>query len=402
MSGRDADARAAIAEFSARARGLDVSQSCEPELKAVLKDLRTAQRCLEGLIIRAAARANVLAATGRSAPASEMMRADGVVGAGQARREAARVAAASNMPGLCDAVVAGEISGEHVDVLARHTKDLDDAQREALDSGALIDRAKNLPPETFRRLVKRTVQVVTDEHGLVDTLAKQAASEFRHWFDEEAGVGRFSGSLDPERYEMLVTAVEARASSLAAAGGVAKGRNLSAQALVELLASGTGGRLARIPTVTVLVDHKTLVDGPHAASVRQTEAGHDIALSSLARICCDAVIRRVTLDDNGVPIDVGRKHRTATDAQWAALKAMHSRCAWDGCQAPIGWCQAHHIVEWEHGGQTDLDNLVPLCSSHHHRVHEGGWRIRLESDRRLVISKPNGTHHVTVPRPSRC
>ncbi|MGH1490502.1 MAG: hypothetical protein ACRBK7_14125, partial [Acidimicrobiales bacterium] len=44
----------------------------------------------------------------------------------------------------------------------------------------------------------------------------------------------------------------------------------------------------------------------------------------------------------------------ATDAQWAAIKAIYPSCAWDGCSAPIGWCQAHHIHEWENGGVTDL------------------------------------------------
>lgn len=369
----------------------------------MLSGLRTAQRCIEGLMIRVGDRANALAATGRAAPAAETMRADGVVGARQARREAARVAAAADIPGLCDVVVGGEVSGEHVDVLVRHTRDLDDAQRAALDTGALINRAKHLPPETFSRLVKRTVDAVVDDNGLADTVEKQAASEFRHWFDQHSGMGRFSGALDPERYEMLVSAVEVQASSLAAEGGVSKGRNLAAQALVELVASHGGKRSLRdrVPSVTVLVDQKTLTQGSHPTSVRQTESGHDIALGSIARICCDAVVRRVTLDRRGVPVDVGRKHRTATDAQWAALKAMHSSCAWDGCSAPIGWCQAHHIVEWEHGGRTDLSNLVPLCSTHHHRVHEGGWHIRLEPDRRLVILKPSGKHHATVPTPSR-
>jgi hypothetical protein len=39
-------------------------------------------------------------------------------------------------------------------------------------------------------------------------------------------------------------------------------------------------------------------------------------------------------------------------------------------------CHAHHVAEWvaDHG-TTDLDNLVLLCSRHHHVVHEAGWTI---------------------------
>ena len=137
-------------------------------------------------------------------------------------------------------------------------------------------------------------------------------------------------------------------------------------------------------------------------SVCQTETGHDIPVQTVDRLSCDAVIRRVTLDETGVPVNVGRRYRTATDAQWAALKAVYSSCAWEGCDRPITWCQAHHIREWEHGGRTDLDNLVPLCTQHHHRVHEGQWHIKLLPDRTLEIHRPDGTHHTTTPPPMRC
>ena len=32
---------------------------------------------------------------------------------------------------------------------------------------------------------------------------------------------------------------------------------------------------------------------------------------------------------------------------------------------------------WDAGGLTDLDNLVPLCETHHHLVHEGDWTLQL-------------------------
>jgi hypothetical protein len=32
-------------------------------------------------------------------------------------------------------------------------------------------------------------------------------------------------------------------------------------------------------------------------------------------------------------------------------------------------------VHWADGGLTELDNLVLLCSRHHHFVHEEHWQI---------------------------
>ena len=38
-------------------------------------------------------------------------------------------------------------------------------------------------------------------------------------------------------------------------------------------------------------------------------------------------------------------------------------------------------------------NLIPLCETHHHLVHEGGWTLELHPDRRTVWSTPDGTIH---------
>ncbi|MEM9652554.1 MAG: HNH endonuclease [Actinomycetota bacterium] len=372
----------------------------------LLGEVRAGQRALDALAVRVAARADRLAADGRSASAAETMRSAGAVGARQARREAARAAVAEEMLGLVDAMAAGRISGEQVDSIARHRDRLPQESRAGFDVEGLIDRAADMPPETFDRLVKKQVDAVIGDGGLGDTVTRQAASDFRHWFDRDTGMGRFAGALDPERYEMLTNTVDQRVASLAAGeSGVTKNNHLAARALVELVtglgAAGGPTRSGR-PSVTVVVDHRTIASGRHDRTICQTEQGHNLPVESLSRICCDATLRRVVLDGRGVPLAVGRLHRTATDGQWAAIRALHTTCAWVGCTAPIGWCQAHHILEWERGGRTDLDNLIPLCSQHHHRVHEGKWHIKLLPDRTFCIHRPDGRHHSTVPPPMRC
>lgn len=391
---------ACLLSLTAAVAQVEVSCLTAGEVESVLATVRRAQRCLDGLVVRLGARSEALAVAGRSGSAEETLRGGGVVGAGQARREAARAALVANHPAFEAVAAEGRTSGEHLDSVARHLSKLPEAERSTLPLEEIVAKAEVLPVETFDRFVRRHVERVTADHGLSDTVAKQRAAEFRHWFDDRLGMGRFAGSLDPERYEVLVNAVEQRTVDLAGREGIGLSANLAAAALVELVGrSGAGGRR---PTVTVVVDHDTLAFGGHERSVRQTENGRDVPPETVARLCCDAMLRRVVLDGRGVPVNVGRSHRTATDAQWAALKALHSSCAWDGCSAPVSWCQAHHVLEWEHGGATDLDNLVPLCGSHHHRVHEGRWQIKLLPDRSLQIYRPNGSHHVTVEPPMRC
>ncbi|WP_030428408.1 HNH endonuclease [Allokutzneria albata] len=35
-------------------------------------------------------------------------------------------------------------------------------------------------------------------------------------------------------------------------------------------------------------------------------------------------------------------------------------------------------MHWSNGGPTSLDNMVLLCSHHHHLPHHGDWEIRFE------------------------
>ena len=398
---RPGDVLALLTALPSPVGGLNVSAYDEVELRTLLAAVRHVQRSLDGLVLRIGGRANALAATGASAPAEETARGGGTVSARQARREAARADVAMAMPQVGKAAAAGKVSGEHIDAIARQAGNLSEEQRQQLDQAALVAKASALPLETFERFLRREINRTTEHAALEETTAKQAASELRHWFDRDTGMGKLYASLDPELYERVAGAIDRHASSMANNAGQSKNANLSARALGELVSNRTGTG-ATVPAVTVVVDHATMVGREREASICQTESGHDLAAESVARLCCDAVLRRVVLDRNHVPIEVGRARRTASESQWAAIKAVHTSCAWAGCQAPIGWCQAHHIHEWERGGPTDLCNLVPLCSRHHHRVHEGRWTITMASDRSLRLHRPDGQLHATVPTPMRC
>ncbi|MCP5024915.1 MAG: hypothetical protein GY929_01400, partial [Actinomycetia bacterium] len=55
---------------------------------------------------------------------------------------------------------------------------------------------------------------------------------------------------------------------------------------------------------------------------------------------------------------------------------------------------------WTEDGQTNLEDLLPLSNNWHHRVHEGGWTIKMAADRQLELYRPDGTHDRTVPPPT--
>ncbi|MFL6178267.1 MAG: DUF222 domain-containing protein [Actinomycetes bacterium] len=97
------------------------------------------------------------------------------------------------------------------------------------------------------------------------------------------------------------------------------------------------------------------------------------------RMACDASVRRLLLDANGVPLDLGRESRVFSSVQRKALAARDGGCRFPSCGRPAVHTDGHHVIPWAQGGATDLANGVLLCRFHHRQVHEGGWRISADS-----------------------
>ncbi len=92
------------------------------------------------------------------------------------------------------------------------------------------------------------------------------------------------------------------------------------------------------------------------------------------RLACDAGAVKITTDERGTPLDVGRKTRRVSPAMRRALMLRDSGCAFPGC-SNHRFVDAHHIVHWADGGKTKLENLVLLCRAHHRLLHEVGFYI---------------------------
>ena len=108
--------------------------------------------------------------------------------------------------------------------------------------------------------------------------------------------------------------------------------------------------------------------------VRNVERGTmtiniELPIESVKRLCCDGHAVILGEDENGEPLNIGRKTRTVPTAIKRALMARDKSCAFPGCHH-TRFVDAHHIQHWSAGGETSLDNLMLLCSQHHKLVHE--------------------------------
>ena len=85
-------------------------------------------------------------------------------------------------------------------------------------------------------------------------------------------------------------------------------------------------------------------------------------------------------DENGNPFALMRKRRLVSPKQAKALLAQwNHRCAMPGC-THTKFIQFHHIKDWQNGGETNVDNLIPLCSGCHALVTEGLVKIYVDKD----------------------
>ena len=147
----------------------------------------------------------------------------------------------------------------------------------------------------------------------------------------------------------------------------------------------------------IVIDLETITNGLHHHSIINNGHNIDLPIETYRRMACTANIIPVVLDSNGVTIDLGRTVRLATTHQRRALLAMYDTCAIPGCTISSRHCQPHHIHWWTNLGPTNLGNLIPICSKHHHNVHEDGWHLHLAPNRALTITYPNGTTQTTGP-----
>ena len=120
----------------------------------------------------------------------------------------------------------------------------------------------------------------------------------------------------------------------------------------------------------------------------ELEEGREIAVETARRLGCGGSLVGLVEDQDGEPLNVGRKTRAISPAIQRALRSRDGGCRFPGCDR-TRFTHAHHIRHWADGGETSLSNLVTLCYHHHHLVHEGGYGV-WKVDGEIEFTSPDG------------
>jgi hypothetical protein len=289
----------------------------------------------------------------------------------------------ARLPATATAFAAGAASLRHVEVVARvlgsDAAGRLDPQRWA---GAEQQLAAWIPECTPTELQARGEQLLEalDADGPEPDERPEPSVNELHLQRHRTGGGRLVGRFDDAAmFDAIATVVDAQA-----APRTAEDDRTPAQRQAEALADTCGWVLAhadtpalsscggRRPQLNVLVG---LADLQRRARAACLDFGGTLSPAALRMLACDAAVVPIVLAGAGQPLDVGRATRTIPDGLRRAVTARDGGCA--RCGRPPSWCEVHHLIPWEHGGETKLNNLVMVCRVCHRLVHHAGWEVRL-------------------------
>jgi hypothetical protein len=357
--------------------------------------------------VRINRRSNELAAQGAADSGAHVLLDEGRLTGREAQATGGRDRVCSEMPQFDDALAAGACTAGHLDALAKLTTDLTDEERSDLSLVVddLVTNAGEQPVALFEKTTKAEIDKIRETHrpgSDADELDRQrGASKIKRWTDRDTGMKQTLISLDPLRDASLHAVIDAHLSTLRQdpANKARSFDELRVEAVMTAVAAGQP--VQRIPDVVMHVDHRSACHGRHADTLCETVDGQPIPVSTAQRLCCEAIITAVIVNPDGTVDHLCAEQRTANRAQRRQLAAMYSTCAHPHCQVAFSNCRIHHIMWWTRGGKTVLANLLPLCETHHHQVHEGGWNLTIDKHRVVSWWKPDTTLWQTIDGPNR-
>ncbi len=322
-------------------------------------------RCEAGLAAVRAETLAELARRGGEAQAAEAARERLRQSRAAARREVKLAGRLDGLPGTSRALAGGDITPRHAKIIAEAAEAAD------VDEEALLEAAAGEPADTFANTARRHVAERSAGEDPAERRRRQRARRELSIRRQADGMYKLFGLLDPLAGARVETALDAAARKLR------RGEHPDARATapqryadaLEQVAAGGGG--AQATTLVVIADYDALAGRVGTARLPD---GTPLTAEELVKLCVKANAVPAVFDSAGRPLWLGRASRDANAAQRLALAARDGACVGRGARHDI--CEPRHEQHWEHGGETDIDNLCLLCGPcHHHEIHHLGGDI---------------------------
>jgi hypothetical protein len=136
---------------------------------------------------------------------------------------------------------------------------------------------------------------------------------------------------------------------------------------------------------------------PHTGAFIQ--GAGPISAEVARRLACDGNITLSLEAPDGSCLDQKPLRREPTTAQRIEIARRDCGCRFPGCECS-SVTDVHHIVHARKNGPTVLSNLITLCTGHHSRVHELGWKMHGDGNALVTFVSPHGQECVSAPSPT--
>ncbi len=356
--------------------GVDVAGLSEEGLRGRLKEIGRAESRLGAM------KSQVLAELSRrhnAVTAERVAREELQSSKREARNEVETADRLTQLAETSQALGDGAIPVGHARLIARA------ASEGPIDESVVVEAAKREDFDQFSKTMRSHQQEMSDDDGMGILEKQRSRRTARAFLSRETGMFVLSGEFDPTTGAHIDTVLAAKVKELWNAEDPKARRTPQqrmADALAELILEPEKGKAKGIALMVVAdydVINQELVNARLADGTR-------IPMDELVRLACDAEILPGVFRPATQEMNLGRKRRTASDIQRAALIYRDKECI--GCGASAHWCFAHHVQFWSNGGPTDFGNLVLVCNDCHHGIHDDGWQVARDAGSGRWKTKP--------------
>jgi hypothetical protein len=330
-----------------------------------------------------------------------------------AAREKVRVARAlENLPEIRAGFASGELSYSKVRAMTRVAT--------PANEGVLVSIARHGTASHVEKLVRKYRW--TQRRDAEKTAQSQHLNRSVHWYFDENDTFVLNARLPPEIGALVAQALQAAedvlreevrderdelrphvdvnelawsSASTARSANRADALRLVAEAFLamrsdETEATSSADRFQVVVHVDQAVLMKNIEEDDSEPHRAELDRGPALALETVRRLSCDGTVVGVLEGRDGEPLNIGRKTRSISPAIDRALRARDRGCRFPGCDR-TRFCQGHHVKHWIDGGETNLRNLVTLCTFHHTLLHEGRFGVTATDDGMFVFTRPDGS-----------
>lgn len=303
---------------------------------------------------------------------------------------------------LARAVREGALGTEKVDAIRKTLEDftVDTTEIEV----SLVDRARSRSVNAVRKMCALEL-ARSDRAALEAREARNRKARYFAFYDDADGMVGVRGRLDVATAAPLRAWLDTQVRAQMVTereldpGEKREPGQIAADALAHMARHCLGCEDPAAGVKTTLVVRVELADLEAGVGVAMCDGvGGPVSVSTLRAMAVDAQVIPQVMGGASLPLDVGRARRLFSPVQRLAIAERDGGCA--QCGAPVARCDVHHIRWWSRGGGTDVGNGVLLCVGCHHRLHDHGWDVHVDSDGKVWFIPPTNVDPHRRRRPA--